>query len=487
MGLIIVDSVTPSQQMGVDATPRAGRVILYGPNGQPLAPSNRAAVDPTGQAGIIGGGADYKIARIIRASPDGTLRASQDSLYFFDAIEGAAVDTNKWIQTTTTMTITQAVATGMLFNAGSSIATTVGAMQASHRRFPFIGRTGLAFRCRARPTAHQAGNIIELGLTNPPATATTAIVPDGFFWRKDSTGQWLPVMSVNGAEVLGTTISNATFIAAIPTTDYAYFEVFVEEGRATFSIITNAGIIVSTQIIDFSAASGLGTFQVTHLGAFLRCWNVSATTSAVQLFVAQAEVFATDSLVQRPWQDALAAMGHGSLTSPTAFTQLANYANSAAPGSATLSNTAAGYTNLGGQWQFAAVAGAETDYALFAFQNPLQYTFICKRVRISAYNMGAAVATTATMLQWGLGFNSSAVSLATGAPYPYMRKAIGSQSIAVGGTIGQNFTPEGIEWLGAEPVLPNRFFAIILKIPVGTATASQVIRGTADVEGYFDG
>ena len=48
----------------------------------------------------------------------------------------------------------------------------------------------------------------------------------------------------------------------------------------------------------------------------------------------------------------------------------ANYANSAAPANASLANITAGYTTLGGQFQFAAVGGAETDFALFAFLNP---------------------------------------------------------------------------------------------------------------------
>ncbi len=99
--------------------------------------------------------------------------------------------------------------------------------------------------------------------------------------------------------------------------------------------------------------------------------------------------------------------------------QTANYANTAAPASATLSNTAAGYTTLGGQWQFAAVAGAETDYALFGFQVTAAAAASANKnlfitgIRIEAVNTGAAVATTATLLQWGLAVGGTAVSLAT--------------------------------------------------------------------------
>jgi hypothetical protein len=44
-------------------------------------------------------------------------------------------------------------------------------------------------------------------------------------------------------------------------------------------------------------------------------------------------------------------------------TGTANYANSAAPASASLANATAGYMTLGGKFQFAAVGGAATKYA----------------------------------------------------------------------------------------------------------------------------
>lgn len=98
-------------------------------------------------------------------------------------------------------------------------------------------------------------------------------------------------------------------------------------------------------------------------------------------------------------------------------------------------------------------------------------------------NTVVAVATTATVMQWGLGFNSSAVSLATGAPYPYMRKVIGNRSFPIGAAVGATVDP--VIWEGNEVVQPGRFFSIILKMPIGTATATEVFRGTCAVEGHF--
>jgi hypothetical protein len=174
------------------------------------------------------------------------------------------------------------------------------------------------------------------------------------------------------------------------------------------------------------------------------------------------------------------------LVSPTTYAQFANYANSAAPANAALSNTAAGYANLGGQFQFAAVAGAETDYALFAVQIPSPKHFIFRGIRISTYNLVAAVATTATVLQWGIGFNSSAVSLATGAPYPYMRQAIGTQNFQVGAGIGAQANDVVWQPQSEIVVMPGRFLSVILKMPLATATATEIFRGTVSLDGYFE-
>jgi len=465
------------------ANDRSARVVLYDGNGNPAVVDNGNAI-PLNQPGLPASGRDYKLNRLLRASPDGYSKAGIPTPVFYDSTEGAAVDTNRWIQTTTTMTITQSANAGILFNAGSSAAATVGAMQQTQNHYPVVGRSALAARYRLKPSLHFSNNLIELGF-GTPASATAASIGDGAVWRKDGTGQWVPVISINGSEVLGTPISNATFVASIVGgTDYALFEVFLEETRASFRITTTGGVIVgSEQSIDFGTMSG--TFGTTQLPGMVRTYNSAATGTAVQITLSQSSVWLTD-IAAPPWQQIQVGMQHGSITSPTAYTQLANYANSAAPASAALSNTAAGYATLGGQWQFAAVAGAETDYALFAIAIPSPFTFFCTGVRIAAFNLGAAVATTPTLLQWGLAFGSSAVSLATGAPYSPFRKAIGAHSFPVGAAIGANATPD-VQWQGLEPVFPGRFLHIILKMPIGTATASQIIRGTCDVDGYFQG
>jgi hypothetical protein len=176
---------------------------------------------------------------------------------------------------------------------------------------------------------------------------------------------------------------------------------------------------------------------------------------------------------------------------PTAatFTQLTNHANSTSPTSATLSNTAAGYATLGGRYQFALVGGAATDFALFAYAIPSTLRGFITGIHIDAMVTGAANATTATILDWSLGVNANAVSLATtdtagvGAP---RRIPLGTMAVLTSAAIGTPFTyPVDITFPTPIVCEASRYVHIILQIPVATATASEVIRGDVMINGYF--
>lgn len=184
--------------------------------------------------------------------------------------------------------------------------------------------------------------------------------------------------------------------------------------------------------------------------------------------------------------EAMARAGRGLSALPSTGAQLANWANSTAPTSATLSNTAAGYETLGGLWQAAALAGAATDYALFAYQVPTGMNLYITAVHISPTIVtGAANATTATIMQWGLGLNSTAVSLATASTGPD-RVALGFQSclasLAIGGQVGPAIE---VNFPTPHVVTGGKFLHVILTIPVCTATSSEVLRGAVGINGFF--
>lgn len=457
--------------------------LLYDANGGVLVQTDRAQITPGATSGIPSMGFEFQTARVNRCSPDGSLRTTADGLLLYDAVEGAAVDTNKWVQTLTTMTIVQAAGV-ITFNGGSSVAINVGAQQLSNRWFAKILRSPLIFRSTQRHTQHFNGNLIEQGFGSPTTAITNNLV-NGAVWRKDGTGQYVPVLIFNGSEVLGTPISNATWLTSVAPTDYFVFEIFLTDSYAKFSAYTLTGTLISEQTISYGTTV-LG-FTQTHLQACNRTYNAAATGTAVQLLLSNCAVYKLDDNTTRDVSTVQAAMAYNQGSSPTAYTQLSNYANSAAPASAVLANTTAGYVNLGGQFQFAAVAGAETDYALFGLAIPIPYHFYFRGIRIETWNTVVPVATTPTLMQWGMAFNSSAVSLATAAPYSPMRFAIGAQTFAVGAAVGAK-ADAPVYWQPAEPicVMPGKFIHVILKMPLGTATATEIFRGTCAIDGYFE-
>lgn len=165
--------------------------------------------------------------------------------------------------------------------------------------------------------------------------------------------------------------------------------------------------------------------------------------------------------------------------------QTGNHANSAAPSSATLSNTAAGYTTLGGKWQFVPVAGAETDYALFAYQVPATHRLFVSGVAITsmiATTLGAVLET----LEWAVGVNSTAVSLATTDSTPVFgprRVQLGLHnfaSLAAAGTQASDIVRQF-----SKPLIiqPSRYFHVIVRVVTGTTTG--LIRGQVMVDGSF--
>lgn len=476
-----------------DSTPKALRSIGYDSNGNTIFKPDRSALTLGNQGGSLLIGSEYKVGRLIRASSDGAMRVGDSTLMLYDSVEGAAVNTNSWIQTTTTQTITQAVATGTLFNASAITTTTTGSMHTSHRRFPFIHRVPLVMRGRVRLTATATNTVTEWGFGSP-ASATAAAIGDGAIWRKDSTGQILPVIAIGGTEILGTPISDATFRASVATTDYCFFEIVLFDGHVQFTITKESGELVTHQDLDWTVTAA--SFQVTHLQAMMRTYNSGAAGAAHQLMAHGTTVMMIDAPYDKTIRTVMSGMNLNFLTSPTAFTQLAQYANSADPAAAVLSNTAASYTTLGGLFigPTPTPVGAVTDFALFGWQNPSPYTFHFTGIKISCFNRGAVIATTATVLEWAMGFNSSAVSLATAAPYSPMKVPIGRQILPLAAAQGGPCpidgwpTPQDVVWQPSTPVAvqPGRFLHVILRIPVGTATAAGFLRGSVAIDGFFE-
>lgn len=488
--MAVIKSGASTDQLTVDVTSKAARATLYDTGGTVLTKADKSAIVPATTPGLPIVGADGSLARLARSMSDGSLANGQPVLEMFDPIEGAAVNTNTWTQTTTTMTIAQA--SGVItFNNGSSFATTVGALQTAQHLCPIMSRSKTLFRSRQRHGAHFNNNLIELGFMTP-ASATASAIGSGAVWRKDGTGQYVPVLSIAGSETLGTPISNATIVAAIPSTNYALYEVEADGYGAWFRIVTMDGVLVSEQRVNFPGNTG--DWTVSHLTPAIRIYNSASTGTAVQLFVAETAVYSLDVNQSKPWAHQMAGNGWGHFQSPTAYTQTANYTNVTAPTTRTVTNTTALEATLGGHcsWSngansFAANEGAASDLIIFGYQIPTPYAFYCTGIRIDTVNLGAANGAAAYTIEYSLAANSNAVSLATAAPNAPRFIPLGFSNLAGTAAIGTAFSGP-IDHAFSTPIViqPGRFIHVVARvIGASAATASQVIRTVALLEGYY--
>ena len=418
-------------------------------------------------------------------STDYRLRVGVDSILFSDTYNHGIVNISKYKVVNTIAT--NALTGGRwVLNNGNSVTSGQGTQIQtwSYYRFALSGITYIDFELQFAQVP-QTNNVCEFGLGL--ASGVTAPT-DGILFRLNASGIMQGVINNGGSE---TTVVLTGF-SPDPATMY-HFLISIHNDRTEFWIDD-----VLYGAIDTPKSIGSPCLSMS-LPLFMRTYNSGVVTTAQRLEVSNVSITSGDQNINKLWATNMVIQGNSSINVPDGIAtgQTANYVNSTIPTSATLSNTTAGYTTLGGQWQFASVAGAETDYALFAYLNPagtnvLQgKNLIIRGIRIETFNMGAVSATTPNLLQFTVGVGSTGVSLATvdsataGTCAP-RRVSIGTQYLPVGAVIGQNCTPIDINFDVPLVVEPSKYFHLILKMVVGTATASQLIRGICFVNGYFE-
>ena len=413
---------------------------------------------------------------------DNRVDTGRDAPLFRDLFVGATVAAhNKWAQSILTQTAT--VGAGAITLNASAI-TTINTYSTilSVPKFRGYADGALYMHARARPVnLPQTNALAELGFGN----ALTTVAPtDGAFFRWTASGGFECVNNRSGAE---TSVVMTAPVAGV----YSFFslEVWGDKQVCRYSTPSSGFSEEVTLTLAAGAPSAFGESP----GGIMRVVNGAvAPALAPQLVVGLFEVSIKVLDIDRPSQTTAAISGLSGAYLPTTGAQTANHTNSASPTSAALSNTAAGYATLGGRYQFAAPAGAATDFSLFGYQVPVSFRLIVTGVRISTCNTGAAVATTATVLDWGIATGSTAVSLATAdaiAATPTSgprRLALGTQGLIVGAGIGVCAESLTVPLGSPITVESGRFFNVIVQVPVGTATAAQIIRGDVFIDAHWE-
>ncbi len=441
-------------------------------NGYPLAVKHGQAA-AANQFGLPFAGLNDGNLMIARTDRFGNLGSALHTMLLHDSFEGTTTNPIRWTITNTTMAATQSTVGGLLFNSGAITTINTGYMIKS-RTLLKMQRAPLQGKARAR-IAPVNNSVMEIGFMD--ATTFNGANTTGAYWQVLADGTVKPVVTFISSDTTGTDVRSL-----LDATKYYTFDVLMDDDEATFLIqdtSTEQIITRQTMRLPLSAQRVLSS---TAIPFGVRVYNTgTAPATAPQLFLVDAYVAILDQNQTKPWPHVLATVERGANANPATGAQLAQWANSAEPASATLSNVAAGYSTLGGKFQFVAVAGAATDYALFALAVPAN--LVITGVDIETWNTGAASATTPTLLTWSIAVGSTAVSLATAT---VTRSGLGAQDIPVGAAVGARAQRISKQFQSPLHCQSGRFVHIILRMPVGTATASQVIAGMVNVEGYFE-
>lgn len=421
-------------------------------------------------------------------SENGFTRVSSPDVIFYDQVDGSTVNTNLWNPVVSNCTIVQANGFRTL-NAGGAITSGLYAVNQSVKYIPLYGTLPLSIDINAKVSnLPAAGAVAELGIG---LASTTSAPSDGAFFRWAADGTFKCVINNAGSETpftpaTGTITDTLGRTTTIPpaTTDTHIFGIQVVEDHVQFLI--DDVLVADIQV----PLNGAFPFNNGRQPMLERVYTTGAVSLAPQLSVGQVIAVQDDLNQNRTWAQFLCSLGRGAYQIPiSGFGQTANHVNSTSPTSATLSNTAAGYTTLGGRFQFAAAGGAATDYALFAYQNVSAYQLFINNISISSVNTGATVAGTPTILDWALAVNSSAVSLATSdsaGVWSPRRIPLGIQAFSVGALAGAVAGDLTRQFAAPLVVDSSRYLHVILQLSVGTATASQIIRGDVAINGYCE-
>lgn len=424
------------------------------------------------------------LLRSPEASADYRLRVGSDSVWDTEVFNYNAQNTSKHRYTTNTMTMAWSAGT-LNSNASNTVTAGTGAQFQTYRHFPLLGSGTIYVETIMSLSAAMTTNAnIDFGLFTPSGLSTS-IATDGVYFRINSSGV-VGVMNVNGVE---TATSPLPFTQVAGT--FNKFVICITLDEVEFWVDD-----VLRRAIARPASSGAPMFTGAAPYA-IRHHNTGVVPSAVQARFASYSVSEGDVDTNRLWASTMSGQGLSGIQGASGMTQgqTANNTNSTVPATATLSNTAAGYTALGGKFVFAAPAGAETDYALFAYQVPGSSTSLTARnlvirgVWVDTFNAVVAVATTPTVLEWSLGVGSTGVSLATAeaattrAP---RRLALGVQSFIVGALAGASANRIDVNLDAPVVAEPGSFVHIILRIPYGTATATELFRGQIGFNCYWE-
>jgi hypothetical protein len=462
---------TDSTNTRILKTDSAGRQIVVGNDGpNVLTVTNPVLIAPYRDDFTVG---EWSFGEGYR------LRVGNESLSFLENFDGATINTVRWTQSNLTMTQSQAQ-TAFTLNANSTTTASTYSILTSTKSFQYTGEYGLEARFRGK-IIFQANAVTEIGFL---ACATTATPTNGVFFRITSAGTQQLVINYNGTE---TTATIGTPI--VSGTNYQFI-LYMYGTIARLDVLNWDNSTSSTTTLQVPTTQA-ALIQTGHIPVAARVYNTATPpASAAQIVLAGVTVSQLDLSGEKAWEAQLGDLMRFANSDPLTGAQLQNFTNNTAPttiAAASLSNTTAAYTTLGGGFAFNPPASSENDYILFAYQVPAGFDLMIWSVSIQAMLLGAQSTTTPQVYEWGVAVGSSAVSLATGGANPPIRQIIGMQQAPKSASIGDSLNPAQLVWTPRVPITcyGGKYVHIFLRPISSNLTSGQVIRGCATVDGAF--
>jgi len=434
------------------------------------------------------------ISRTVRpddTSADFRKRVGIDTPQFYKSFTGTVVQSNVFQQNSSTMTVAQSG--GFLrLNSGNAVASGNSANVYTYAFFSQQMTMPLYCEMDVKYSAVslQSGVVAEFGLMNGPTGTTDPT--DGAFFRYQNSSL-LAVLSYGGTS--GEVIQNvdASLVPDVNSTAHYLLAFYTDYVEYWIDDVLVARIAQPL-------SNGAPTLSPSQQMAF-RLRNTAVVASAVQLHISTCGVDLGDACSGQSAGEYAVLNGGGSWQTQdgVAQAQTAAWTNNTVPSVGTLSNTAlpsASYNTLGGLFDYNPPGGSATDYIAFAYQVPAGTNalpgknFWITDVEISLFNAGAAVATTPTRVEWGIAVGSTALSLATpdsATSRSPKRIPLGGQTLQIGSVPGEGAKEGNILRTFANGIMaePGTFVHIIMRVPVGTATASQRLQGSVGIVGSF--
>lgn len=472
------------RNLGSSAVPGAGEGILSTHledlNGNPLAMLEGSPVNAA-QYGVPNVIVNDENVVMMRGDRTGGVAVATIQPLISWLVEGATLNSRVLYTLLNTQTAVQTVQ-GLTLNASNLTTINTNAQINTFKMIPVHMKAPLMIRLRAKFTQFGVANTNgEFGLATVATPLGLTANLNGAYWRLDSAGV-MPVLAINGVVIaVGTNIS-----AQLSNTNFYHWGVLKDDDSISFTCQnTTTGQLVARQTLRIPAGQQK-MFNVSHVQPYVRVWNAAvAPTFGCQCVMSELTAGMLDCNFNLTAPQIATSIGLGSEQGPTNYTTTSNLLNSAVAPTTIPSNATATATTLDGAIRMAAPAGGVTDLALFTYQVPAPYQYRNKRVRVSVKNLGAAVATTATQIDFYLCVNSPGVTLVGS----LNRKHIGTQTFPVGSAIGSAAFEGPIELNLSEADMiteAGRYNILVARISTGTATASQVLEIHYTNLGHFE-